>query len=372
MNAAWYEKQGPAQQVLVVGTLPDPEPEPGEVRTRVAAARINPGDVKKRQNACGYGMPCPRVIPHSDGAGTIDRIGQGVARPRIGERVWCYGAQSYRAFGTAAEYVVVPSSQAVPLPDGVPFEQGACLGIPGITAHRAVHAAGPVAGRALLVQGGAGAVGVCAVGLARLAGARVLATVRSDADAALARAAGAHEVVRYGGRSRDELIRDMRALAPRGMDHVVEVAFGANIEANCEGLANDGSIAAYATETATPAIPFWPLVFKNVRIFFLGSDGFPPAAQAAAADSTNAIVAHASARPDAHRHVRLRLRAELGRPDQGHPARRCGVVPCGRKALAWRIAHHGHDAYRHPGGAQRQGCRLDGEGHRRAIPGASR
>src|SRR3989454_4665545 len=200
MNAAWYEKQGPARQVLVVGTLPDPEPEPGEVRIRVAASGINPGDVKKRQNAFGYGMPFPRVIPHSDGAGTIDRIGQGVARPRIGERVWCYGAQSHRAFGTAAEYVVVPSSQAVPLPDGVPFEQGACLGIPGITAHRAVHAAGPVAGRVVLVQGGAGAVGSCAVGLARLAGARVLATVRSEGDEAVASRAGAHEVVRvYGG-----------------------------------------------------------------------------------------------------------------------------------------------------------------------------
>src|SRR2546426_7450287 len=227
MNAAWYEKQGPARQVLVVGTLPDPEPEPGEVRIRVAASGINPGDVKKRQNAFGYGMPFPRVIPHSDGAGTIDRIGQGVARPRIGERVWCYGAQSHRAFGTAAEYVVVPSSQAVPLPDGVPFEQGACLGIPGITAHRAVHAAGPVAGRTLLVQGGAGAVGVCAVGLARLAGARVLATVRSGADAALARAAGAHEVVQYGGGFPGELLCDIRALAPGGVGYGVEIALRA-------------------------------------------------------------------------------------------------------------------------------------------------
>jgi NADPH:quinone reductase-like Zn-dependent oxidoreductase len=118
MNAAWYEKQGPARQVLVVGTMPDPDPGSGEVRIRVAASGINPGDVKKRQNAFGYGMPFRRVIPHSDGAGTIDRVGQGVARSRIGERVWCYGAQSYRAFGTAAEYVVVPSGQAIPLPQG--------------------------------------------------------------------------------------------------------------------------------------------------------------------------------------------------------------------------------------------------------------
>src|SRR3954469_9718129 len=167
MKAAWYETQGAARDVLVVGEMPDPEPGPAEVRIRVAASGINPGDVKKRQNAFGYGMPYPRVIPHSDGAGTIDRVGDGVAASRVGERVWCFGAQSYRPFGTAAEYVVVPSEQAVPLPAGVSFEQGACLGIPGITAHRAVHAGGEVDGRVVLVQGGAGAVGQCAVALAR-------------------------------------------------------------------------------------------------------------------------------------------------------------------------------------------------------------
>src|SRR5947207_2130808 len=156
MNAAWYEKQGPARHVLVVGTLPDPEPEPGEVRIRVAASGINPGDVKKRQDAFGYGMPYPRVIPHSDGSGVIDRVGDGVPASRVGERVWCYGAQSYRPFGTADEYVVVPPGQAVPLPGGVPFEQGACLGIPGISARRCVHVAGPVGGRVVLVRGGAG------------------------------------------------------------------------------------------------------------------------------------------------------------------------------------------------------------------------
>jgi D-arabinose 1-dehydrogenase-like Zn-dependent alcohol dehydrogenase len=153
MNAAWYEKQGLAPDVLVIGTMPDPEPGPGEVRIRVAASGINPGDIKKRQDAFGYGMPYPRVIPHSDGAGTIDRVGEGVPASRVGERVWCYGAQSYRPFGTAAEYVAISSGQAVPLPDAVSFEQGACLGIPGITAHRGVHVAGSVAGRVVLVQG---------------------------------------------------------------------------------------------------------------------------------------------------------------------------------------------------------------------------
>src|SRR6516164_5694951 len=144
MRATWYEKQGAARDVLIVGEMPDPDPGPAEVRIRVAASGVNPGDVKKRQNAFAYGMPYPRVIPHSDGAGHIDLVGAGVSADCKGRRVWCYGAQSYRPFGTAAEYTIVPAAQAVPLPDGVSFEQGACLGIPGITAHRCVHLPGPV------------------------------------------------------------------------------------------------------------------------------------------------------------------------------------------------------------------------------------
>ena len=140
--------------------------------TKPFLAGVNPGDVKKRQDAFGVGMPYPRVIPHSDGSGTVDAVGEGVSREWIGPRVWCYGAQSYRPFGTAAEYTVVPLKQVVQLPNGVPMEQGACLGIPGITAYRAVHVAGPVEGRTVLVQGGAGSVGACAVQLAHRAGAR--------------------------------------------------------------------------------------------------------------------------------------------------------------------------------------------------------
>jgi NADPH:quinone reductase len=290
MDAAWYERQGPAREVLAVGKMPDPEPGRGEIRIRVVASGINPGDVKKRQDQFSVGMPYRRVIPHSDGAGTIDRVGEGVPTARIGERVWCYGAQSYRPFGTAAEYVVVPSAQAVPLPDGVSFEQGACLGIPGITAHHAMHAAGPVAGHVVLVQGGAGAVGCCAVGLARLAGARVLATVRSETDAAVAARAGAHEVVRTDGRSTEEVASQIHGLAPDGVDHIVEVAFDANIGVDTDLLALGGSLATYATRNATPVIPFWPLVFKNIRVFFLGSDDFPAEAKAAAADALNAML----------------------------------------------------------------------------------
>ena len=290
MRAAWYESQGAARDVLATGDMPDPEPGPSEVRIRVAASGVNPGDVKKRQDSFGYGMPYPRVIPHSDGAGTIDRVGDGVPASRLGERVWCYGAQSFRPFGTAAEYVVVPTAQAVPLPDGVPFEQGACLGIPGITAHRCVHVAGPVAGRVVLVQGGAGAVGLCAVRLARQAGARVIASVRSVEDEAVASRAGAHEVIRTGGVPAEEVVGRIRTLAPEGVDHIVEVAFDANIVADATVLAQGGSLATYASGEPTPTVPFWPLVFKNIRAFFLGSDDFPPEAKAEAARDLNAAM----------------------------------------------------------------------------------
>ncbi len=199
MKATWYERQGAPADVLVVGEMAAPVPGPNEVRIRVAVSGVNPGDVKKRQDTFGVGMPFSRVIPHSDGAGVIDSVGDLVPTSRVAERVWCFGAQSYRPFGTAAQYVVVPAQQAVPLPDGVSFEQGACLGIPGITAHRAVHIAGPVRGRVVLVQGGAGAVGQCAIGLARHAGAYVIATVRAERDAETANRAGAHHVVGPGG-----------------------------------------------------------------------------------------------------------------------------------------------------------------------------
>ena len=186
MKAAWYEKQGNAREVLVVGEMDDPQPQAGEVRIRLAASGINPGDVKKRRNAFGYGMPYPRIIPHSDGAGVVDAVGQGVAEAWLGRRVWCYGAQTYRPFGTAAEYTTVPVERVIVLPDVVSLAQGACLGIPGITAHRAGHVAGPIEGSVVLVQGGAGVVGAFAVQLAQQAGAHVIATCRSESDQEIA------------------------------------------------------------------------------------------------------------------------------------------------------------------------------------------
>jgi NADPH:quinone reductase len=283
MKAAWYEKQGTAADVLVVGDMDDPPPHTGEVRIRIAFSGINPGDVKKRQDAFGLGMPYPRVIPHSDGSGTVDAVGEGVSRDWVGRRVWCYGAQSYRPFGTAAEYTVVPLKQVVQLPESAPLEQGACLGIPGITAHRAVHVAGSVDGRTVLVQGGAGAVGACAVQLAHQAGARVIATCRADSDKEIVSRAGADEVLLTG----EKLAERIRALAPAGVHHIVEVAFGANIETDTEVLTQGGSVATYATNAPTPEIPVWQLVFINARLFFVGSDDVPPEAKIEATRDIN-------------------------------------------------------------------------------------
>lgn len=283
MKAAWYEKQGAAQDVLIVGEIDDPLPLAGEVRIRLCVSGVNPGDVKKRGNAFGIGMPYPRVIPHSDGVGTVDIVGEGVSKAWIGRHVWCYGAQSYRPFGTAAEYTVVPVEQAVPLPETMPVEQGACLGIPGITAHRAVQVAGPVKGRSVLVQGGAGAVGICAVQLAYRAGARVIATCRSKSDMAIASRAGADDVLLAD----EKLVARVQEIAPDGVDHIVEVAFAANIKMDVELLAQGGSIAVYATNAPTPEIPFWQLVFMNSRIFFIGSDDIPTEAKIEATKAIN-------------------------------------------------------------------------------------
>ena len=283
MKAAWYERQGAARDVLILGDMDDPHPRAGEVRIRVAFSGVNPGDVKKREDAFGLGMAYPRVIPHSDGAGTVDTVGEDVSRDWIGRRVWCHGAQSYRPFGTAAQYTVVPLNQAVALPEGIPLEQGACLGIPGITAHRAVHVGGPLKGKTVLVQGGAGAVGACAVQLAHQAGARVIATCRTEGDKEIAARAGADEVLLTG----DGMSKRVRALAPDGVDHIVEVAFATNIKTDTEVLAQGGSVATYATNSPIAQTPVWQLVFVNAKLFFVGSDDVPSEAKTEATRDIN-------------------------------------------------------------------------------------
>jgi NADPH2:quinone reductase len=225
-------------------------------------------------------MPYPRIVPHSDGAGEIDAVGVDVDPSRLGERVWCFDAQSYRPFGTAAQYVTVPAWQAVRLPDGVPFEQGACLGIPGMTAHRAVFADGPVRGFTVLVAGATGAVGSAASQLAAWGGAVVIGTVRSAQDVQRALQLGATHAVNG---SAEDAAMQIRTIAPEGVDRVVEVAFGPNAALDAQVVRQGAVIAAYATPDPQPVLPYWPLAFQNVVIRLLGSDDFPQDAKRQAA-----------------------------------------------------------------------------------------
>ena len=272
--------------MLQVGDLPDPEPEPGDVRVRLRFSGINPGDTKKRRGWLGSAMPYPRVIPHSDGSGVIDTVGAGVDPSRVGQRVWVYNAQSYRPFGTAAQYTVVPDRLSVDLPAEVDDQTGACLGIPGITAHRAVFADGPVDGTTVLVHGALGGVGSLAAQLAAWAGATVIRTVRRTDDLALLTGPAADRAVALDV---GDPVRAIREHAPDGVDRIVEVAFSDNIDLDLAVAANDAVIAAYATRGDRPDFPFWPMLFANLTIRLFGSDDFPlEARQQAAIDVSEA------------------------------------------------------------------------------------
>ncbi|BCL25738.1 NADPH:quinone reductase [Streptomyces aurantiacus] len=288
MFASWYERQGPAAGVLRVGEVPDPEPGPGEVRVRVTVSGVNPGDTKKRRGWLGSSMPYPRVIPHSDAAGVVDAVGSGVDDRRVGQRVWVHGAQSYRPFGTAAQFTVVPDQQAVPLPDHLDDELGASLGIPGITAHRAVFADGPVAGRFLLVHGVLGGVGSLAAQLARWGGATVIGTVRRSADLARVDPAAVSHTVAL---DTPDPASEIRAHAPDGVHRVIEVSLSANADLDNAVTALDAVIAAYGTAAERTELPFWPLLFNNVTLRLLGSDDFPADAKRQAAQDLTAAAA---------------------------------------------------------------------------------
>ncbi len=285
MRAVWYDRQGPAAQVLQAGELPAPEPGPGEVRVRLARSGVNPGDTKKRRGWLGSAMPFPRVIPHSDGAGVVESAGAGTDPARVGRRVWVYGAQSYRPFGTAAQLTVVPEGQAVDLPDEVSDDTGACLGIPGITAHRCVFADGPVAGQTVLVHGVLGGVGSLAAQLALWGGASVIGTVRRRSELGQVPALAATHTVALEEPDPAEAIR---ALAPAGVDRIIEVAFSDNVDLDAAVAANQAVIAAYATRQDRPAFAFWPMLFANITIRLLGSDDFPAAAKRQAATDLTA------------------------------------------------------------------------------------
>jgi NADPH2:quinone reductase len=220
MKAVWYERTGPAREVLVHGEMPTPVAGPGEVRVRLEASGVNPADVGRRGG--GYRpMEYPRVIPNSDGAGIIDQVGDGVTRLKIGQRVWLFnGQRNGRAFGTAAEYIALAEHLVTPLPDNLSFAEGATLGIPGMTAWTCLYCDGPISEQTVLVTGGAGAVGHYAVQLAKWGGAKVIATVSSAAKAEQARLAGADLVVDY--RTEDVVAKAMAFTGQRGVDRVVD------------------------------------------------------------------------------------------------------------------------------------------------------
>ena len=264
MKAALHDRHGSAAEVLRVADVDTPEPGPGEVRVKMQLSGINPTDWKSRAGI----TPRPIdgfQIPHHDGAGVIDAVGDGVDRGRVGQRVWTWLAAGNRRWGTAAQWSVLPTRQAVVLPPGASLELGACLGVPALTAHRCLFADGPVAGKNVLVAGGAGAVGHFAIELAKFFGARVVTTVSGPEKAELARQAGADEIVNY----RDADAADqLRAFAPT-FDRIVELALGANLELDLAVSGPYTHIVDYAAEPADPVLPVRKCMNANVTLRFI-------------------------------------------------------------------------------------------------------
>src|SRR6202050_3754541 len=284
MKAALYDSHGAAREVLRVEDVARPEPGPGEVRVKVEFSGINPTDWKSRSGA----TPRPIdgfQIPHHDGAGVIDAVGEGVDPARIGQRVWLWMAAAGRPGGTAAEWAVVPERMAVPLPQGVRAELGASLGVPAMTAHRCLFADGPVTGKTVLVAGGAGAVGHFAIELAKHAGARVVTTVSGPEKAELAAKAGADLVINY---RTEDTAEKIRAFGP--VDRIVELALDANLQLDLAVIAPNSEIITYAATAADPVVSVRACINANVLLRFVLLYGVPTAAlEQAAADITTAL-----------------------------------------------------------------------------------
>ena len=291
MKAVWYERTGPAPEVLTCGEMPTPVVGPGEVRVRLKASGINPADVGRRGGSY-RAMEYPRVIPNSDGAGIVDQVGDDVIHLRVGQRVWLFnGQRGGRAFGTAAEYIALSEHLVTPLPDDLSFAAGATLGIPGMTAWCCLFCDGPIAGQTVLVTGGAGAVGHYAVQFAKWGGARVIATVSSAAKAEQARLAGADLVINY--KTDDVVARVMAFTGQRGVNRVVDVDFGGNIETTLKAMAMNSTIAVYATNgNRAPTVPMRDLMEKCIAVRALVLFALPPLLLAAAqADITKWLTA---------------------------------------------------------------------------------
>jgi NADPH2:quinone reductase len=288
---------GPARDVLTVGEIAVPQPGHGEVLVKIEASGVNPHDTKRRSGWLGPRMYAPRVIPHSDGAGTVAGMGPGVRGMRVGDRVFIYRAGSARpGEGTAAEHVVVPQANAIPLPGVLSFAEGACLGVPAFTAYHATLCDGPVSGQWVLVQGGAGAVGVAAVELARWSGAKVIATISSPEKAAVARAAGADHVIDYT--REDVAARVMEITDGAGVERIVEVDFGANVAVDGAVIAENGTVASYSsTRVREPVLPYYAFGLKGVRLHFVQGMNMPRSIREAGARTIVALLERGMLKP---------------------------------------------------------------------------
>jgi NADPH:quinone reductase len=277
MKAAWFTAQGAARDVFQVGEMPDPAPGPGEVRVRVHASGANPTDTYTRSGVRHRGLPFPKIIPHQDGAGVIDAVGDGVPAARLGERVWIYMAQWQRPFGTAAQYCVLPSERAPRLPANCSFNEGASLGVPWLTAHYAVTMDGAVSGKTVLVAGGTGAVGYYCVQIAKSQGARVITSVGSADKGALARAAGADEVVDF--RAEEAGARIASITGGRGADRILESFFAVNAVHYPQMLAKRGTVIVYGaggaggTISASWGIQYQPTI-RFIYMYELPADAY--------------------------------------------------------------------------------------------------
>lgn len=284
MKAAWYSRNGEAQDVMQVGELPTPSPQAGEVLVRLATSGVNPSDVKSRR---ARPLSDPLIVPHSDGAGVIEAVGEGVPASRLGERVWVWNGQWQRPWGTCAQYIALPAAQAVALPDGTDFAAGACMGIPGLTAVQAVilaeRLAGDLAGQNVLVTGASSAVGHYITQMVSQAGGRVLGTVGSEAKALHARAAGMQEAIFY---KTEPVPARVKALTQgRGADVIIDMDFSTTAGWAAEGaLAPHGQVVCYGSNALEVALPFRPWLFQSMGVkFFLVYDLTPADRQKAVA-----------------------------------------------------------------------------------------
>jgi len=289
MQAAWFEQFGAATDVLQVGDKPTPVAGPGEVLVRMRTSGVNPSDVKKRAGSAPGLLDDGYVIPNSDGAGVIEAVGEGVEAKRIGERVWVYQAQFGRRFGTAAQYVAIDAIRAVPLPIEAGFDVGACAGIPIMTAHRCVHADGPIAGRTVLVTGGAGRVGFYAIQWAKMAGAKVIATASNERDERVCRDAGARHVLNHREPGWGTGVKALNDGKP--VDRVIDVEFGANLPEVLDCIRTGGVIATYSsTQVKEPQLPFLRMMYLDLTLHLVIVYAMPEAAKKhAIADITQAF-----------------------------------------------------------------------------------